>query len=67
MIDGGTGSTGNHISQIFFVFAAPMHWWDWLAVPVLMVCYKEDHHVSHRSLPLSKDVRYLDVVHKDGL
>jgi hypothetical protein len=24
-------STNNHISQIFFVFAAPMCWWDWLA------------------------------------
>jgi hypothetical protein len=23
-----TGSTNNHISQIFFVFAAPMYWWD---------------------------------------
>ena len=31
-----TGSTNNHISQIFFVFAAPMYW-DWLAAPVLVV------------------------------
>jgi hypothetical protein len=22
-----TGSTNNHISQIFFVLAAPMYWW----------------------------------------
>ncbi len=28
-----TGSTNNHIYQIFFVFAAPMYWWDWLAAP----------------------------------
>jgi hypothetical protein len=35
-----TGSTNNHISQIFFVFAAPLYWWDWLAAPVLMVRYK---------------------------
>jgi hypothetical protein len=35
-----TGSTNNHISQIFFVFSAPMYWWDWLAAPVLMVRYK---------------------------
>jgi hypothetical protein len=35
-----TGSTNNHFSQIFFVFAAPMYWWDWLAAPVLMVRYK---------------------------
>ncbi len=34
-----TGSTNNHISQIFFVFSAPMYWWDWLAAPVLMVLY----------------------------
>jgi hypothetical protein len=44
-----TGSTNNHISQIFFVFAAPMYWWDWLAVPVLMVRYKGDCHVSSTS------------------
>jgi hypothetical protein len=31
-----TGSTKNHISQIFFVFAAPMYWWDWLAAPKIM-------------------------------
>ncbi len=41
-----TGSTNNHISQIFFVFAAPMYWWDWLAAPILMVRYKGDCHVS---------------------
>jgi hypothetical protein len=41
-----TGSTNNHISQIFFVLAAPMQWWYWLAAPVLMVRYKEDCHVS---------------------
>jgi hypothetical protein len=38
-----TGSTKNHISQIFFVLAAPMYWWDWLVAPVLhflMVRYK---------------------------
>jgi hypothetical protein len=23
-----TGSTSNHISQIFFVFSAPMYWWE---------------------------------------
>jgi hypothetical protein len=28
-----TGSTNYHISQIFFVFAAPMYWWNWLAAP----------------------------------
>jgi hypothetical protein len=32
-----TGSTNNHISQIFFVLAAPMSWWYWLAAPVIMV------------------------------
>jgi hypothetical protein len=26
-------------SQIFFVFAAPMQWWYWLAAPILMVRY----------------------------
>jgi hypothetical protein len=31
-----TGSTKNHISQIFFVFAAPISWWNRLAAPVLM-------------------------------
>jgi hypothetical protein len=41
-----TGSTNNHISWIFFVLAAPMQWWYWLAAPVLMVRYKEDCHVS---------------------
>jgi hypothetical protein len=35
-----TGSTNNRISQIFFVFAPPMYWWDWLAAPALMVRYK---------------------------
>ncbi len=46
-----TDSTNNHISQIFFVLAAPMYWWDWLAalVPVLMVRYKGDCHVSSTS------------------
>ncbi len=44
-----TGSTNNHISQIFFVFAAPLYWWDWLAAPVLMVHYKGDCHVSSTS------------------
>jgi hypothetical protein len=44
-----TGSTINHISQIFFVFAGPMYWWDWLAAPVIMVCYKGDCHVSSTS------------------
>jgi hypothetical protein len=24
----------------FFVFAAPMHWWEWLVAQVLMVRYK---------------------------
>jgi hypothetical protein len=28
-----TGSTKNHISQIFFVLAAPMYTWDWLVAP----------------------------------
>jgi hypothetical protein len=23
-----TGSANNHIFQIFFMFAAPMYWWD---------------------------------------
>ncbi len=33
-----TGSTNSHISQIFFVLAAPVYkWWYWLAAPVLMV------------------------------
>jgi hypothetical protein len=41
-----TGSTNIHISQIFFVLAAPMEWWYWLAAPVLMVRYKEDCYVS---------------------
>jgi hypothetical protein len=36
MTNGGTGSTNNHISQIFFVFAAPMYWWDWLAASALI-------------------------------
>jgi hypothetical protein len=44
-----TGSTNNHNSQIFFVFAAPIYWWDWLAAPVLMVRYKGDCHVSSTS------------------
>jgi hypothetical protein len=44
-----TDSTNNHISQIFFVFAAPMYWCDWLAAPVLMVHYKGDCHVSSTS------------------
>jgi hypothetical protein len=44
-----TGSTNNHISRIFFVFAAPMYLWDWLAAPVLMVHYKGDCHVSSTS------------------
>jgi hypothetical protein len=35
-----TGCTNNHIFQIFFVFAAPMDWWDWLAAPVLILVYK---------------------------
>jgi hypothetical protein len=45
MTNGGTGSISNHIFQIFFVFAVPMYWWDWLATPVLMVIYKGDCHV----------------------
>jgi hypothetical protein len=44
-----TGTTNNHISQIFFVFAAPMYWRDWLAAQVLMVRYKGDCHVSSTS------------------
>jgi hypothetical protein len=44
-----TGSTNNHISQIFFVFAAPMYWLDWLAAPVLMARYTGDCHVSSTS------------------
>jgi hypothetical protein len=44
-----TGITNNHIFQIFFVFTAPMYWWDWLAVPVLMVRYKGGCHVSNTS------------------
>jgi hypothetical protein len=35
-----TGSTNNPFPQIFFVFAAPMYWWYWLAASVLMVGYK---------------------------
>jgi hypothetical protein len=34
-----TGSTNNHISQIFFVLAASMYWRDWLVAPVLIVRY----------------------------
>jgi hypothetical protein len=44
-----TGSTNNHITQIFFVFAAPMYLWDWLAAPVLMERYMGDCHVSSTS------------------
>ncbi len=44
-----TGSTNNHIPRIFFVFAAPMYWWDWLAASILMVRYKGDCHVSSTS------------------
>jgi hypothetical protein len=44
-----TGCTKNHIFQIFFVFAALMNWWDWLAAPVLMVRYKGDCHISSTS------------------
>ncbi len=40
------GNTKNHISQIFFVLAAPMYWRDWLVAPVLMVRYKGKCHVS---------------------
>jgi hypothetical protein len=32
-----TSSTNIHISQIFFVLAAPTKWWYWLAAPVQMV------------------------------
>jgi hypothetical protein len=46
MTNGGTGSTNNLISQIFFLFAAPMHWWDWSAAPVR---YKRDWHVISTS------------------
>jgi hypothetical protein len=36
-----TGSTNNHFSQTdFFLFAAPMYWWNWLAAPGLMPRYK---------------------------
>jgi hypothetical protein len=45
----GTGSTNNQISQIFFVFAAPMYWGDSLEAPVLMVLYKGGCHVSSTS------------------
>jgi hypothetical protein len=50
-----TASTNNHISQIFFVFAAPMYWWDWLAALVQMVRYKGDCHVSSTSPNLQID------------
>jgi hypothetical protein len=43
-----TGST-NYPHFQDFVFAAPMYWCDWLAAPVLMVCYKGDFHVSSTS------------------
>ncbi len=39
-----TGSTNNHIYDIFFLFVAPM-----LAAPVLMMHYKGDCHVSSTS------------------
>jgi hypothetical protein len=45
------GSINNHISKIFFVFAAPMYWWDWLAAPVIMVPYKGECHVSGTHQP----------------
>jgi hypothetical protein len=32
-----TGSTNNHISQIFFLLAASVYWWDWLLAPVPVV------------------------------
>jgi hypothetical protein len=37
-----TGSTNNHLSQIYFVFAAPIYSIGgiWLAAPVLMMLYK---------------------------
>jgi hypothetical protein len=41
-----TGLANNHISQNFFVLAAPMYWWDWLVALVLMVCYQGKCHVS---------------------
>jgi hypothetical protein len=47
-----TGSTNNHISQIFIVFAAPVYLWDCLALiaaPVLTARYKGDCHVSNSS------------------
>jgi hypothetical protein len=42
VMDMQTGSTNNHISLIFFVFVAPLYWWDLLAASVLMVRYKAD-------------------------
>jgi hypothetical protein len=53
-----TACTNNHISQIFFVFAAPMYWWDWLASPVQMVRYKGDCHVSSTSPNLQMMTNY---------
>jgi hypothetical protein len=44
-----TGSTNNNNFPIFFVFAPPMYWWDWLTAPLLIVCYKGDCHVSSTS------------------
>jgi hypothetical protein len=41
-----TGSTNNHISQIFFVFPAPVYLWDRLAAPAQMVHYKGDCQVD---------------------
>jgi hypothetical protein len=32
-----TGSTNNHITQIYFVLAALMYWWDWLVAPVYSI------------------------------
>jgi hypothetical protein len=51
-----TGSTNNHISQIFFVFAAPMYCWHWLIAPVQMVVYKVHCHVSSTRLNRLVDV-----------
>jgi hypothetical protein len=41
-----TGGTNDYISQIFFVFAAPIYW---LAALELMLRYNRDCHVSSTS------------------
>jgi hypothetical protein len=52
-----TENTNNHLSRIFFMFAAPIYWWEMVSSTNILVRYKGNLNVSS-TLPIQQAIAY---------